>query len=237
LIVTAGVTNTATRDGNQRAALVGNVTYLRSLGRWDFSTNFSYDQSTTTVGIIYTTSTLSYSANAKYRLSANMFWTGTFTGGRTSFVEQAGSGMRNESFSSTFNWRRFTASGNYSESNGTSVFTATGLLPVPIPQPIIPVGAATTFGATGRGGGFGFSPVRRLTIGGSYTRVNSNTFNLTGNSVNLTDQMSSRVDYKFRKVYFYAGYIRLRQIVSAASTPATSLTTYYFGLSRWFNFF
>jgi hypothetical protein len=49
--------------------------------------------------------------------------------------------------------------------------------------------------------------------------------------------MGSRLDYQFRKVYFYAGYIRLRQIVSAAGTPPTSLTSYYFGLSRWFNFF
>jgi hypothetical protein len=49
--------------------------------------------------------------------------------------------------------------------------------------------------------------------------------------------MGSRLDYQFRKVYFYAGYIRLRQIVSAAGTPPTSLASYYFGLSRWFNFF
>jgi hypothetical protein len=237
LIVTAGVTNTANRDGNQRAALVGSATYIRSLRRWDFSGSFSYDQSTSTLGAIYTTSTLGYSGGFKYRMAQHMHWSGGFTGGHTGFVELAGSGMHSESFTSAFNWRRFTASGNYSKSSGTSAFTAIGLLPVPVPQPIIPVGGLTTYDATGRGGGFGFSPVRRLTINGNYSRVNSNIFNVTGNSVNLTDQMGSRLDYQFRKVYFYAGYIRLRQIVSAAGTPPTSLTSYYFGLSRWFNFF
>jgi len=237
LIVTAGVTNTATRDGNQRAALVGNVTYMRGLGRWDVTGQFSYDQSSTTVGIIYTTSNLGYTASAKYRFNPRTFWSAAFTGGRTAFVQQAGSGLTNENYSSAFNWRRFTASGNYSVSKGTAVITATGLLPIPLPEPIIPVASSTTYNATGYGGGIGFSPLKRLTIGGSYTRVNSNTMSLTGNSVNLTDQLGSRVDYQFRKVYFYAGYIRLRQVVTAAGAPPTSLTTYYFGLSRWFNFF
>ncbi len=237
LIVTAGVTNTAAEDGNQRAALVGNATYIRSLRRWDFSGTVSYDQSTSTIGVIYTTSTLGFSGNFRYRLAQHMNWTGAFTAGRTGFVEQPGSGMHNESYSSAFNWRRFTASGNYSKSSGASLFTATGLLPVPVPQPIIPAGGLATYDATGWGGGFGFSPMRRLTINGTYSRVDSNILSVTGNSVNASDQMSSRVDYQFRKVYFYSGYIRLRQTISATGTPPTSLTTYYFGLSRWFNFF
>jgi len=237
LIVNAGVTNTATRDGNQRAALVGNATYIRSLRRWDFSGNFSYNQSTTTIGVIYTTSNLGYSGSFRYRLAQHMNWSGTFGGSHTGFVAQPGNGMHNESYSSAFNWRRFFASGNFTKSSGTSVLTATGLLPVPLPEPIIPAGGLTTFDATGRGGGVGFSPLRRLTIGGSYTRVDSNTFSVTGKSVNVSDEMSSRVDYQFRKVYFYMGYNRLRQTVSAAGTPPTSLTGYYFGLTRWFNFF
>jgi hypothetical protein len=237
LMVTAGVVDTADRDGNQRAALVGNATYMRALRRWLFTGTFSYDQSTTTIGVIYTTSNLGYSAGVKYRLAQHMNWSGAFSAGRTAFVAQPGSGMHNESFTSTFQWRRFNASGNYTKSSGTSVFTPTGLSPVPLPEPIIPVGGLTTYDATGKGGGFGFSPKRGLTFNGSYSRVDSNTFGGTGNSVNVSDQMDSRVAYQFRKVYFYMGYIRLRQTISATGTPPTSLTSYYFGLSRWFNFF
>lgn len=237
LIVSAGVVNTATKDGNQRAALVGNASYIRSLRRLEFTGSFSYNQSTSTIGLIYTTSTLGYTGGLRYRLTEHMHWSAGFAGSHTGFAQQAGNGMHNETYDSVFNWRRFTASGNFTKSNGTSVITANGLLPVPIPQPIIPVGGLSTFDATGKGGGIGFSPFRHLAINGSYTRVNSNVFSVTGNTLNVTDQMNSRVDYQFRKVYFYAGYIRLRQIVSAAGTPPTSLTTYYFGLSRWFNFF
>jgi hypothetical protein len=237
LSVTAGVVNTANQEGNQRAALVGNVNYFRSLGRWDFNGSFSYDQSSSTIGAIYTTSTLGYSGGFRFRPARHIYWSGGFTGSRTGFVEQPGSGMRNESYNSAFSWRRFTASGTYTKSSGTSVITANGLLPVPLPQPILPTGGAATFDATGKGGGFGFTPLRGLMINGTYSRVNSNSFSLTGKTVNLSDQMSSRVEYQFRKVYFYTGYVRLRQIVGVAGAPPTSVTSYYCGISRWFNFF
>jgi hypothetical protein len=33
------------------------------------------------------------------------------------------------------------------------------------------------------------------------------------------------------------GYTRLRQSVGTPGTPPLDVTTYYIGLSRWFNFF
>jgi len=43
--------------------------------------------------------------------------------------------------------------------------------------------------------------------------------------------------YPIRKLYFTAGYTRFKQDIGLAGATPTNVTTYYFGLSRWFNFF
>jgi hypothetical protein len=45
------------------------------------------------------------------------------------------------------------------------------------------------------------------------------------------------MNYQFRKLYFTSGYSRLEQGFSAAGTKPEIISSYYMGLSRWFNFF
>jgi hypothetical protein len=45
------------------------------------------------------------------------------------------------------------------------------------------------------------------------------------------------LQYKIRKIYLNAGYSRLDQSLSASGGPPVKVTSYYVGLSRWFNFF
>jgi hypothetical protein len=56
-------------------------------------------------------------------------------------------------------------------------------------------------------------------------------------SNNHTQEANAYLQYKFRKVFFTAGYSRLLQGFSASTLPAALVSTYYVGLSRWFNFF
>ena len=51
------------------------------------------------------------------------------------------------------------------------------------------------------------------------------------------DEANVYLQYKFRKVFFTAGYSRLVQGFSASTLAPEMLSTYYVGISRWFNFF
>jgi hypothetical protein len=237
LYVSAGVVDTSNENGNQRAALVGSANYGHYLGSWGFNANFSYDQSTNTVGIVYTTSNMIYSTSIGRRFSDRLRWSASFTGGHSGIEQQAGDGTHSQGVYSYLTWRAFSASGFYSESGGTSVLTQSGLLPQPVPLPAPVFSGLTSFSARNVGGGLSLSPMRKLNINGSYSRSNSNTQNLAIASTNLSDQLYSRITYKFRKVYFNAGYARVRQSISASGTPPTTIGTFYFGVSRWFDFF
>jgi hypothetical protein len=235
LFVNAGVVNTANQNGNQGAALIGDVNYGRDLGRWGFNANFAYDQSTNTAGIVYTTSSMNYSASIGRRFSDSLRWSASFSGGHSGLAQQAGYGSHSESYFSILTWRRLTASGYYSQSGGTSILTQSGLLTQPLPTQ--PFGGLTTFSARSVSGGVGMSPLPRLTINGSYSRANIYTQNSALTSTNLSDQINARVTYRFRKMNFNAGYNQVRQLVSASGTPPITINVYYFGITRWFDFF
>jgi len=237
LFVNAGVVDTANEYGNQRAALIGGVNYAHYLGPWAFHTSFSYDQSTNTVGIVYTNSSMNYAASIGRRFTDQLRWSASFSGGHTAIEEQAGNGTHSEGFYSYLTWRTFSASASYSLSGGTSILTQSGLLLQPVPLPAPAFGGLTTFSARSVGGGVGWSPMRKLSISGSYSRSNSNTQNFAVTSTNFSDQIYSRLSYRFRKVSFNSGYYRVRQLISASGTPPTTIGTFYGGISRWFDFF
>src|ERR1019366_10792987 len=118
--------------------------------------------------------------------------------------------------------RPLSASGSYSQSGGTSILTQAGLLVQPVPLPAAGFGGLTTFNARSEGGGVGLSPTRKLNISASYSRSNSFTQNSAVSSTNFSDQIYSRVTYRFRKLNFNSGYYRVRQLVSATGTPPTT---------------
>jgi hypothetical protein len=80
-------------------------------------------------------------------------------------------------------------------------------------------------------------PIRGLTFSGNYVRSRSNTDNSSISSINDTDEANLYLQYKIRKIFFTAGYSRLVQGFSSSGTGPAMVSTYYFGLSRWFNFF
>ena len=43
--------------------------------------------------------------------------------------------------------------------------------------------------------------------------------------------------YRFRKLYFNAWVIQFRQSISSSGTAGSVVTSYYFGISRWFKAF
>jgi hypothetical protein len=85
--------------------------------------------------------------------------------------------------------------------------------------------------------GVSSSPVRRLVFTGAYAKSISNTSSSTVTSSNQSNQFNSLVQYQFRKLGFNSGYSRLEQGFSGSGTKPEVISSFYFGVSRWFRFF
>jgi hypothetical protein len=76
-----------------------------------------------------------------------------------------------------------------------------------------------------------------LTIAATYATSNSNTSNNALKSTNENDEFNALIQYQFRKLMFTSGYARLQQGFSDSATPPEVISSFYMGVSRWFNFF
>jgi hypothetical protein len=235
LTVTLGVIDSANEAGNLGAGLQSNVYYSHTFGRWDFSADFAYNQSTQTLLAIYTTSSMTYFANARRQFAKGLGWNIGAGGGHSGFNQQAGNSSDAESVNSNLNWHGYSAGGNYSQSSGTSVLTANGL--VSEPAPIISASNLVVFNGKGWGVGAGASPLRALVISVSYSKATSNTLSQNLPSTNSTELMNGYATYHFRRVFFTSGVTRFRQGISGSGSAPSLTTSYYFGVSRWFKFF
>jgi hypothetical protein len=215
------------------------VSYNRKLGPWSVSANYNYDQNVQTLLAIYTMSTMNYGASVSRQLPKHINWSVGFGGGRSGFSQQAGDGSHEETVHSSVGWRGYTVSGNYSQSAGTSVLTASGL--VTQPAPIATANELILFNGSSYGFGIGATPVRNMSIGVSYSNATSTTLGSNLNNNNATKLMNGVYTYRFRKLLFTAGATRFQQSVGGAvaggGTQPGTITSYYFGISRWFKFF
>jgi hypothetical protein len=101
----------------------------------------------------------------------------------------------------------------------------------------VPTNDLILFGGKSYSFGLSSNPMRRLTLGLSYSKSNTNS-DLQGTMSNNDSKMiTAIVNYQFRKMYFTGGYSNLVQGFSASGLPAANVSSFYMGVSRWFNFF
>jgi hypothetical protein len=82
----------------------------------------------------------------------------------------------------------------------------------------------------------GINPARGFIINGSYSQALTDTQGSSLNSNNRTQQLNAYMQYLFRKIYFTAGFSKLTQSFSSNGNLPAMVGTFYFGISRWFNF-
>ncbi len=237
LTATVGMIDSANQEGNEGVSLVANVDYRHNFHGWEVEGDFGYDQSVETLLAIYQTSSLTYGGALRHQFARRVFWSLAGGGGRSGFVQIAGDSSHAESVTTSLSAYGYSIGGNYSKSSGTSVLTATGLVSVPLP---IVTNNEVLFNGIGKGITVAGSPVRRMSITGSWTEATSNTDGLnTGGLVsnNKTQMLNGFLTYQFRKMYLNAGVLKFQQSISAAGTPPSVITSYYFGISRWFKGF
>jgi hypothetical protein len=238
LTVTVGMNDTANKQGNAGAGLVANANYTRNVGHWELGANYNYNQNVETLLAIYQTSSMSYGGQIHRRFADGFSWSLSGGGGRTAFEQTAGNESHSENINSGVSWHRTTVSGNYSQSYGTSILTPNGLVPVPVP---IITNNLVVFNGKSHGINFATSPQRNLTLALTYSKANSNTLAPDGSassaSNNETQLYTGTLTYRLRKLNFNASAVQFRQSISAGGIPPSNVTTYFFGISRWFKAF
>ena len=71
----------------------------------------------------------------------------------------------------------------------------------------------------------------------SYSNSNSNTFSNGISSANNNKQFNTLIQYPVRKMNVVSGYARLEQGFTGSGQKPEIISTYFMGLTRWFNIF
>ena len=232
----AGFVESSNAQGNNALGFVGNVNYFHRIGGWETSGSFSYAQSVQSVLVTYSTSYYNYSARLHRRFGPGLSWVAAYSGSHSGLANLPGSENRSNGYSTSLGSRRFTLTGNYTQSVGQSVLTSSGLMTVPN-APGVPVTDLILYNAHGYGGGVSITPVRRLVFSANFNRALSDTSSIASNSHNNTEIFNTQVQYHLRKIGVLAGYTRFTQGISAVGAPPGTANAYFIGVSRWFDFF
>jgi hypothetical protein len=237
LMFYGGLVESATQAGNTRVGFIGNVSYNKYLGKWQVNAFCRYDQDVETLLVMYTTSTLNYGGSIKRELPHDMRWVAVANLVRSVFEQQAGSASHGESFTTMLIWSRASVSGIYTKSDGTSILTATGLVTSPVPASVLTPGNSIFYNGTSYGANLSVFPVKHMAISTAWSKSLSDTTSpsLLTNSGNTN--YYGLATYEYRKLLFQAGVTRFNQSISTSGTPPTMLTSYSFGISRWFKGF
>jgi len=226
------VIDSSNGQGTNALGFVGNVNFFHNIKGFQTSGVFTYAQNVQTLLVTYTTSYYSYSANAHRRLPAGLQWTVAFNGTHSGLTNFQGTSSSGEGYSTSFGSRKFNLTGNYTQATGISLLGAGGFVPVTATPGVTDF---ITFGGTSYGGGISLTPVRRLVLAGSFNRAISNTVGQTI-SHNNTEIFNAQLQYHLRRIGVQGGYTRFTQGISAVGAPANT-TSYFIGISRWFDFF
>lgn len=229
--------NTTDNSNTNSLGINTSVGYNHSIGRWNASGNFSYAQNMQTLLVTYTTSYYSYSASLRRSFGSNLSWSGTAGGSRTGLTVLPDNSSDSQSYSTGLSYSHWIGtSASYAKSNGHGLLNGGGIVPTLIP-PVIPANLLILFGGQSYSFSVSSSPVRRFTIMGAFSRASLNTSNGGAASWNKTEQFNAQVQYQFRKMYFTSGYTRLLQGFSTTGGPPNVVSSFFLGVSRWFNFF
>ena len=223
-------------SGGSMLGILSNAIYLRQIGRWNVSGSVGYSRNVQTIIIAYTTSGYSFSTSATRRIR-RLMWNGAASGSKSVVNQFQGTNSLSQNYSTGLAHRWVGVNVGYSRSSGLGLFSAQGIAPLPtgVPPNLLP--STALYGGKTYSAGVGSSPVRGFTFSGSFADTRSNTQGGSLSSNNHTQEANAYLQYKFRKVFFTAGYSRLLQGFSASALPPALVSTYYAGLSRWFNFF
>ncbi len=231
------VGNRSDQNGEDTLGFSTTANYTSEIAGWHLNGSFGYAQNMQTLLVTYLNSSYNFSGNARRRFGKFAVSAGA-GGSRTALTDQPGTSSDSESYNASMGYGSIiNANGSYSKSSGLALATGAGLVPVPVPVPVLPSSLVTLYGGTSYSFGVASAPAKGLTLSSSFSRANSSTSFSGNSSSNQNEQYNSLIQYRIRKIGFISGYSRLQQGFSQSGTAPEVISTYYFGVSRWFNFF
>lgn len=236
LTVTIGMHDTATQVGNTGAGLVATASYRRNLGAWRFNANASYNQGIQTLLATTTESSMGANASVRRELLHRISFGASAGYGRSLFSNVAvAPSTETRNAGVNFGWMKQNLSAYYAESLGNMIVTGQGLTPVPVPglssNQIIP------FSGKSYNAGYANTLIKHTSLSLSWSKFTSAGTG-TGLFSNLSsEQYSGSLAYNYRKLNFIANFVHSEQGASVTTALPSNITIYYFGVSRWFDFF
>jgi hypothetical protein len=79
--------------------------------------------------------------------------------------------------------------------------------------------------------------MRRLTLSAGYANGSGSTIDPLLSTFSSNQLYNVIFQYRLRKIFLNGGYTQLHQDVGTVGSVPVNVTTYYIGISRWFNFF
>lgn len=232
LSVTDNSSNTSSANA---LGFASNVNYSSQLLGWNVTGSFGYSQNVQTLLVTEMNSFYNYAGNLRRRWGKLNVSAGAGAS-RTGLTDEAGAANSSESYNTSVGYGSWlTATSAYSTSSGQALATGTGLVPVtgPIPSSSL----VSLYGGNSFSFGLSSTPVKKLTLTASYSSSNSNTTSNSIASTNRNDQYNALIQYQVRKMSCTSGYSRLAQGFSSSGTPTQVVSSFYIGVSRWFNIF
>ena len=230
--------NVADSNGQDTLGFSDTENYSGLIKDWHVTGSFSYAQNVETLLITYLNSYYNFSVNAnrnwrKFRVG---FGAGAAHTGLTDAPNTASS-SQNYNASLGYNGY-FNVTGAYSKASGEALITGGGLVPVPIPSPVLPSSLVSLYGGDSYSVGVSSTPIRRLIMAATWAKSISNSNSSSILTNDDTSEANAIFQYQFRKLSLNSGYSRLQQgFSSSTSSQPEVISSFYIGVSRWFNFF
>jgi hypothetical protein len=229
--------NSSEQNGDDTMGISASENYSNRIHGWRVNESFSYAQNAQTLLVTYMNSYYNYSGNVSRNWGLFSMSAGV-GGARTALTDQAGTSNSSDSYNASLAYGAFfTATGSYSKADGQALATGAGLVGVPVPTPILPSSLVSLFGGKSYSFGVSSTPVKKLILAGTYSNSTSNTLSNSITSTNQNSQYNALLQYQVRKLNFISGYARLEQGFSITGSQPEVISSYYMGISRWFNFF
>ncbi len=232
-----GVFDNADQTGNLRAGFIGNVTYHRYVGKWALDGYFLYNQDSQTTLVIYTTSTINYGGSIKRQITPDLTWGTVVNFVHSGFEQQSGDNSEGKSLTTMLIGRKASISGYYSKSSGTALLTSAGLVSTTLPTQLFGPGAVFLYNGKNYGVNISLYPIRHMLVSTAWSKsfsdTNSPTLVTNGGNTNYY----GFAGYEFRKLIFQAGVTKFTQSLSNSGALPSVLTSYSFGIQRFFKGF
>lgn len=226
--------NIADQTGQEVVGFSTMENYSTHLLGWQLNGTFNYSQNVQTLLVTYMNSVYSFSGNARRRWGKVIF-NGGAAGSRTGLTAQSGTISESQDYHASLGYGGIlSATGSYFKSNGQALETGGGLVPIPVP---VPSDLISLYGGHGYSAALSGSPFKRLSVAAAYSNSDSSTSSNGSTSDNLSNQFNVYTQSQFRKLYFNSGYTRLYQSFSGSGAKPEIVSSFYVGISRWFNFF